>query len=52
MLRFYLDRGMKLNKVNSGIKFIANPVFAQYIDNNTNKRNQFKKEDVNKVSIN
>ena len=48
MLRFYLDRGMKLNKVHIGIKFTANPYLAQYIDNNTNKRNQFKKKDVKK----
>ena len=39
MLRFYLDRGMKLIKVHRGIKFTANPYLAQYIDNNTNKRN-------------
>ena len=44
MLRFYLDRGMKLLKIYSGIKFTANPNLAQYIDNNSNKRNQFKKE--------
>ena len=52
MLRFYLDRGMKLTKIHRGIKFIANPYLAQFIDNNTNKRNQFKKDDVKKVSIN
>ena len=52
MLRFYLDRGMKLIKVHRGIKFTANPYLAEYIDNNTNKRNQYKKDDVKKVSIN
>ena len=48
MLRFYLDRGMKRIKVHRGIKFTANPYLAQYIDNNTNKRNQYKKYDVKK----
>ena len=48
MLRFSLDRGMKLTKIHRGIKFIANPYLAQYIDNNTNKRNQFKTDDVKK----
>ena len=43
MLRFYLDCKMKLIKVHRGIKFTANPYLAQYIVNNTNKRNQFKK---------
>ena len=52
MLRFYIERGMKLTKVHRVIKFTANPYLAQYIDNNTNKRNQFKKDDVKKVSIN
>ena len=47
-LRFYLDRGMKLTKVHCGIKFTANPYLAQYIDNNTNKRNQYKKDDLKK----
>ena len=43
MLRFYLDRGMKLTKVHRGIKFTATPYLAQFIDNNTNKRNQLKR---------
>ena len=51
MLCFYLDRRMKLIKVHRGIKFTANLYLAQYIDNNTNKQNQHKKEDVKKVSI-
>ena len=52
MLRYYLDRGMKQIKVHFGIKFTANFYLAEYIDNNTNKRNQFKKNDVKKVTIN
>ena len=52
MLRFYLIRGMRLTKVHRGIKFTANPSLAHYIDNNTNNRNQFKKYDVKKASIN
>ena len=46
MLRFYLDREMKQIKVHRGIKFTENPYRSEYIDNNTNKRNQFKKDDV------
>ena len=46
MLWFYLDRGRKLNHVYRRIKFTANLYLAQYIDNNTNKRNQFKIDDV------
>ena len=46
MVRFYLDRRVKLIKVLRGIKFTAIFYFAQYIDNNTNKRAQYKKDDV------
>jgi len=38
LLQFYLDNGMRLVKVNSGIHFTASPIFAPYIDNNTEKR--------------
>ena len=48
MLCFYLDRRMKLTKIHRRIKFTANPYLEQYIDNNSNKRNQFKKYDVTK----
>ena len=46
MLRFYIDRCMKLTKIHRGIKFTANFYFAKYIENNTNKRYQFNKDDV------
>ena len=52
MLRFYLDRGMKLTKMHHGIKFTASNYLSQYIENNTNKRAMFKKDDVKKISIN
>ena len=48
MLRFYFDRIIKIIKVHSGIKFTASPYLSQYIENNTNKRTIFKKDDVKK----
>ncbi|MCP6768562.1 DNA polymerase, partial [Klebsiella pneumoniae] len=39
---------MRLTKIHRGIKFTANPYLAKYIDNNTNKRNMYKKDDVKK----
>ena len=48
LLRFYLDRGMRLTKVHRGIKFTANPYLQPYINNNTEKRNMYKKDDVKK----
>ena len=48
MLRFYLDRGMKLIKMHRGIKFTATHYLAEYIENNNNNSNQFKKDDVEK----
>ena len=48
MLRFYLDRGMRLTKVHRGIKFLASNFIADYIDNNTNKRNMYKTDEIKK----
>jgi hypothetical protein len=38
LLRFYLDRGMKLVKIHRGISFTASPYFEPYIDNNSTMR--------------
>ena len=48
MLRFYLDRGMRLTKVHRGIKFCASNFIADYIENNTKKRNMYKTDEVKK----
>ena len=45
LLRFYLDRGMKVIKVHRAIRFKSLPYVASYIANNTEKRKQFKHDD-------
>ena len=49
LLRLYLDRGMKLVKVHRAIRFNSSPYVASYIANNTEKRKQFKHDDVKKA---
>ena len=49
LLRFYLDRGMRLVKVHLAIRFNSSPYVAGYIANNTEKRKQFKHDDVKKA---
>ena len=49
LLRFYLDRGMKLVKVHRAIRFKSSPYVAGYIAKNTEKRKQFKHDDVKKA---
>ena len=49
-LRFYLDRGMMLVKVHSAIRFKSSSYAASYIANNTEKRKQFKHDNVKKTS--
>ena len=49
LLRFYLDRGMRLVKVHRAIRFKSSPYVASYIANNTAKRQQFKHDDVKKA---
>ena len=49
LLRFYLDRGMRLVKVHRAIRFNSSPYVAGYIANNTKKRKQFKHDDVKKA---
>ena len=49
LLRFYLDRGMRLVKVHRAIRFKCSPYVASYIANNTAKRQQFKHDDVKKA---
>ena len=46
LLRIYLDRGIKLFKVNRVIPFKSSPYAASDIGNNTAKRQQFKHDDV------
>ena len=48
LLRFYLDRGVKLTKVHRAIRFNSSPYVASYISNNTDKRKLFKHDDVKK----
>ena len=50
LLRFYLDREMRLVKVNRAIRFISSPYVAGYIANNKEKRMQFKHDNVKKAS--
>ena len=40
LLRFYLDRGMRLAKVHRAIRFKSSPYVASHIANNTAKRQQ------------
>ena len=49
LLRFYLDRGMRLVKVHRAIRFNSSPYVVGYIANNTEKRKQFKHDDVKKA---
>ena len=49
LLRFYLDRGMRLVNVHRAFRFKSSPYVAEYIANNTEKRKQFKHDDVNKA---
>ena len=49
LLRFYLNRGMRLVKVHRAIRFKSSPYVASYIANNIAKRQQFKHDDGKKV---
>ena len=49
LLRFYLDRGMRLVKVQRAIRFNSSSYVAGYIANNTEKRKQFNHDDVKKA---
>ena len=49
LLRLYLDRGMMLVNVHRAIRFNSLPYVAGYIANNTEKRKQFKHDDVKKA---
>ena len=49
LLRFYLNRGMRLVKVHRAIRFQSSPYVASYIANNTATRQQFKHDDVKKA---
>ena len=49
LLRFYLDRKMRLVKVHRAIRFNFSPYVASYIANNTEKRKQFQLENVSKA---
>ena len=49
LLRFYLDRGMRLVKVHRAIRLKSSPYVASYIANNTAKRQQFEHDDVKKA---
>ena len=49
LLLFYLDRGMRLVKVHRAIRFNSSTFVAGYIATNTEKRKQFKQDDVKKA---
>ena len=49
LFRFYLERGMRLVNVYRAIRFNSSPYVASYIANNTEKRKQFKHNDVKKA---
>ena len=49
LLRFYLDRGMRLVKVHRAICFKSTPYVASYIANNRAKLQQFKHDNVKKA---
>ena len=49
LLRFYLDRGMRLVKLHRAVRFKSSPYFASYIANNTAKRLQYKHAVVKKT---
>ena len=52
LLRFYLDREMRLVKIHCAIRLNSSPYVAGYIANNTKKRKQFKQNDVLKAFYN
>ena len=49
LLLFYLEREMRLVKLQRAIRFKSSPYFASYIANNTVKRQHFKHYDVKKA---
>ena len=49
LLRFYIDRGMRLVKLHRTIRFKSLPYGASFIANNTAKRQQLKHDDVKKA---
>ena len=49
LLRFYLDRGVRLVKLHQAIRFKSSPYVASCIANNTAKRQQYKHDDVKKA---
>ena len=49
LLRFYLDRGIRLMKLHRAIRFKSSYYVASYIANNTAKRQQFKHDEVKKA---
>ena len=49
LLRFYLDRGMRLVKVHRAIRYKSSPYVASDIAINTAKRQQFKHDNVKKA---
>ena len=49
LVRFYLNRGMRLVKVHHAIRFKSSPYDAGYIVNNTEKRKLFKHDNVKKA---
>ena len=49
LLRFYLDRGLRLVKVHHAIRFESSPYVVSNIANNTAKRQQFKRDDIKKA---
>ena len=49
LLRFSQDRGMRLEKVHRAIRFNSSLYVADYIANNTEKRKQFKHDDIKKA---
>ena len=49
LLRFYLDRGIRFVKVHRAIRFTSSPYVASYIAINTEKRKEFKHDDVKKA---
>ena len=49
LLRFYLDLVMRLVKIHHSICFNSSPYVAGYIAKNTEKRKQFKHDNVKKA---
>jgi len=48
LLKFYLERGLRLVKVHRGSKFTASPYFAPYIEHNSQKRKENKDDPTKK----